>query len=891
MSTKDFFHGRRGPLGRPLVAAGTAAATVLGGIAALGLAGLPAASAATQFTPNCSFGGSDTAIICSQTFTSSTSFSTLALPDWQPGSPLTFQVTGASGGSAADGSAGGQGGTVDETYTPPDPQYDMFNIVIGQAGGNATWTGTAWVAGISNPGAGGAGGGPNGSGAGGPGGNGSEGLLTDGGAGGGGGGATGVYGQAGFGVPGQTAANLVALAPGGGGGAVGEDTIGGGANGSGAPGGNAGQAGNLPPCEGEAGTGTGGGAVGDGSPASSICQGGATAGSAAGGGAGGNASTLEGYEGSTVQEDGGILGSMAGGGGGGGGVYGGGGGDIDYLGTSSAESPASSGGGGGSSLPVVGTSATPSVTVSWQVPDTTTTTVSLSPIAINQGGDVTVTAQAQPTSGLTTTFTGAQVAFFVDGQAPILPGGGEQLAPVPVNASLSASLTISTSELSVGLHTIKAVFYDGSLVAPGTATLDVEGQPSVGLALSGTTGTAGGVSWVVPGVNPTVTASLPANATGTVSFYDNSGTNTVPVVNGTASEVLNSASIGAGIDYITAIYNSTSDLYSDTGSQSLPLNILGPDSLGSAGMVWTFAKDGASSPQLLEVNDNSTADGGTVDTWQQVTSNGNVQGNEAWVYQPSTTNPAYGELVNQNSGLCLELNGTSGVVDQWQCENGATNELWQEVTNPTGGDSLQNLASGQYLATTSANGAAVSSGNGNALTLQSAQSAYTAWTANPGSAPTLAPAGAVWSFAKTGATGTQLLEVNGATSADGATVDTWQQVLSGNTNSPVANEAWVYQPSANSPGFGELVNQNSGLCLERNGSSGVVDQWQCGNSSANQLWAQVANPTGGISLQNLYTGQYLGTTTANGAPVSSGDGNALTLQSTQSAYTGWTDNA
>jgi hypothetical protein len=33
-------------------------------------------------------------------------------------------------------------------------------------------------------------------------------------------------------------------------------------------------------------------------------------------------------------------------------------------------------------------------------------------------------------------------------------------------------------------------------------------------------------------------------------------------------------------------------------------------------------------------------------------------------------------IVNVNSGLDLELNGTSGLVDQWQDAPGAKNEHW-----------------------------------------------------------------------------------------------------------------------------------------------------------------------------------------------------------------------
>jgi hypothetical protein len=394
---------------------------------------------------------------------------------------------------------------------------------------------------------------------------------------------------------------------------------------------------------------------------------------------------------------------------------------------------------------------------------------------------------------------------------------------------------------------------------------------------------------------PTLTATVSADSDGdegpvpggTVQFSD-SATGTIgsaSVVNGQAS--LTTSSLALGANTITADYNGyTEGIYYFVSTASAPITVSAENPM-VAGSLWSFAKSGASGTQLLEVNNNSTADGGVVDTWQQVMSRNATQANEVWVYQPSSANPGYGQLVNQNSGLCLEVNGASGAVDQWGCVTGADNELWQEVTNPSGGDSLQVLSSGQYLGTTSANGAPVSSGDGNQLVMQSSQSAYTAWSANANDP--LAPANTVWSFAKSGASGTQLLEVKNNSTADGGVVDTWQQVMSG--NSVQANEVWVYQPSSANSGYGQLVNQNSGLCLEVNGASGAVDQWSCVTGATNELWTEVDTVANGDSLQVLSSGAYLGTTSANGAPVSSGDGNQLVMQSSQSAYTAWTATA
>ncbi len=72
----------------------------------------------------------------------------------------------------------------------------------------------------------------------------------------------------------------------------------------------------------------------------------------------------------------------------------------------------------------------------------------------------------------------------------------------------------------------------------------------------------------------------------------------------------------------------------------------------------------------LEVNGASTQNGGTVNQWQD---SGSSATNEHWTLV--SVSGGY-RIVNVNSGLDLEVNGTSGVVDQWQDESGATNEHW-----------------------------------------------------------------------------------------------------------------------------------------------------------------------------------------------------------------------
>lgn len=72
----------------------------------------------------------------------------------------------------------------------------------------------------------------------------------------------------------------------------------------------------------------------------------------------------------------------------------------------------------------------------------------------------------------------------------------------------------------------------------------------------------------------------------------------------------------------------------------------------------------------LEVSGASKSNGAAVDQWQD---SGSSATNEHWTLVP--VSGGY-RIVNVNSGLDLEVNGTSGVVDQWQDASGATNEHW-----------------------------------------------------------------------------------------------------------------------------------------------------------------------------------------------------------------------
>ncbi len=104
--------------------------------------------------------------------------------------------------------------------------------------------------------------------------------------------------------------------------------------------------------------------------------------------------------------------------------------------------------------------------------------------------------------------------------------------------------------------------------------------------------------------------------------------------------------------------------------------------------TYTFAKTDAANSQLIEVNGASTAPGARVDTWRRTVRDGDVQGNQTWIYQQEGVSGA-DLLRNLQTHQCLEVNGTNKTIDQWPCDQDAPNHLWTLVKRPSGGTALQ----------------------------------------------------------------------------------------------------------------------------------------------------------------------------------------------------------
>lgn len=81
----------------------------------------------------------------------------------------------------------------------------------------------------------------------------------------------------------------------------------------------------------------------------------------------------------------------------------------------------------------------------------------------------------------------------------------------------------------------------------------------------------------------------------------------------------------------------------------------------------------------------------------------NGQPNQNWAWYPDAAGDGWGQLRNANSQLCMD-EAPDGVVIQWDCIDGAANELWKPVYDPgangaSDGSALQVKSSQKYLTT------------------------------------------------------------------------------------------------------------------------------------------------------------------------------------------------
>jgi len=144
-------------------------------------------------------------------------------------------------------------------------------------------------------------------------------------------------------------------------------------------------------------------------------------------------------------------------------------------------------------------------------------------------------------------------------------------------------------------------------------------------------------------------------------------------------DVVSGSSVGQGIYIIQNVENNL-DLEVNSASQADGGTVDTYENVsGASNEHWNLMAVGDGSYRIvnvnsgldLEVNGASKSDGGIVNQWQE---SGSGATNEHW-YVVAEGDGSY-RVVNVNSGLDLEVNGTSGAVDQWQDVAGAKNEHW-----------------------------------------------------------------------------------------------------------------------------------------------------------------------------------------------------------------------
>jgi hypothetical protein len=275
----------------------------------------------------------------------------------------------------------------------------------------------------------------------------------------------------------------------------------------------------------------------------------------------------------------------SGGGGGGGGYLGGGGGGGGGYNNGAG------GGGGGTSFAIAGAAGRPrygfgqpysngSVTITPIAKPPAPITLSASSLQVPWGQPPTLTATLP---GDATGIVGFydDVKGGCDGQT----GSGSVCQGLGTTTVLNgtAQLTTLTSVLSLGSHAIHASYlgnttaYNGdahylpSTSAPVTVTVS-KATPAATLAIQGTV--------VASGQAPTsLVVQLPADATGTVGFYNlthpgsqDIGLGSAPVVNGTATLTTLTQTLADGTDQIRASYSGDAH-YATVNSNVVPVTV------------------------------------------------------------------------------------------------------------------------------------------------------------------------------------------------------------------------------------------------------------------------------------------------------------------------------
>jgi len=214
---------------------------------------------------------------------------------------------------------------------------------------------------------------------------------------------------------------------------------------------------------------------------------------------------------------------------------------------------------------------------------------------------------------------------------------------------------------------------------------------------------------------------------------------------------------------------------------------------------WTYPGDGTLQigGKCADVAGSGTANGSKIGLWGCNLTNG-----QQFVYNPTTK-----QLVNRNSGRCVDVNNSaSGTqLTLWDCNDGQ-NQKWNVPKVAVG--AVANGVAGKCLDDDHA-----STQNGTHIQIWSCNGSDAQKVTLPGDG-TLQVLG-------------RCVDTSGA-SADGTKVVLWE-CIPGN-----GNQQWKYDAPS-----GHLVNPQTGKCLDNPGGSTAdgtqLDLWTCG-SGANQKW-------------------------------------------------------
>jgi hypothetical protein len=190
----------------------------------------------------------------------------------------------------------------------------------------------------------------------------------------------------------------------------------------------------------------------------------------------------------------------------------------------------------------------------------------------------------------------------------------------------------------------------------------------------------------------------------------------VPMVSGNTAACPQDAWVGYDNCKIESGWKPSASWVINTNTATGPIIDLGSSPSGH----WEFHLIGAPGNRQVQVMGDSTDNGAAVNMWDAFN-----QGNYQWRWVPTTD--GWGQLRNITSGRCLEVNGTDGSVDQWDCTDNADNQLWKTVLNPSGGSALQVKSTNKYLTSSAAPGSVV---NGTTLVMDSDLSTRNSWGAD-----------------------------------------------------------------------------------------------------------------------------------------------------------------